>query len=166
MRKVVANTTPLIALSDIGQLELLKDLYGEIFIPQAVMEEIESEPARSMVMNAEWIKKVLIEGADKKNMFKARLHAGEVEAIILAEESKADLIIMDDYAAKKTAKYLGYNVTGTLGVLIKAKAEGYVEKIEPLIKLLIDDGLYIDQKTKELALEKAGEGGHYVRAEH
>ena len=64
-----------------------------------------------MVMNAEWIKKVLIEGADKKNMFKARLHAGEVEAIILAEESKADLIIMDDYAAKKTAKYLGYNVT-------------------------------------------------------
>ena len=60
----------------------------------------------------------------------------------------------------------GSNITGTLGVLIKAKTEGYVEKIEPLIKLLIDDGLYIDQKTKELALEKAGEGGHYVRVEH
>ena len=157
MRKVVANTTPLIALADIGQLELLRHLYGEILIPQAVLEEIESEPAKSMVSNASWIRKVAIEAVDRKNMFKARLHAGEVEAIILAEESKADLIIIDDNAAKKTAKYLGYNVTGTLGVLLKAKAEAYVEKVEPLMNLLIDDGLYIDQKTKELALKKAGE---------
>ena len=157
MRKVVANTTPLIALADIGQLELLKHLYGEILIPQAVLDEIESEPAKSMVSNASWIKKVIIEAADKKNMFKARLHAGEIEAIILAEESQADLIIMDDNAAKKTAKYLGYNVTGTLGILIRAKAEGYVESVEPLMNLLVDDGLYIDQKIKELALKKAGE---------
>ena len=90
-------------------------------------------------------------------MFKARLHAGEVEAIILAEESQADLLVMDDNAAKKTAKFLGYNVTGTLGVLIRAKNEGYVEKVEPLINLLIEDGLYIDHSIRELALKKAGE---------
>ncbi len=46
MRKVVSNTTPLIALADIGQLELLKMLYEEVYIPDAVMEEIESEPAK------------------------------------------------------------------------------------------------------------------------
>lgn len=55
MRKVIANTTPLIALAEIGQLELLHQLYEEILIPQAVMDEIESEPARTQVMNAKWI---------------------------------------------------------------------------------------------------------------
>ncbi len=59
MRKVVSNTTPLIALSDIGQLELLHRLYGEILIPEAVFNEVESEPARTMVSNAEWIKRIV-----------------------------------------------------------------------------------------------------------
>ena len=58
MRKVVSNTTPLIALADIGQLELLHKLYGEIMIPEAVFNEVESELARMMVSKAEWIKKV------------------------------------------------------------------------------------------------------------
>lgn len=55
-------------------------------------------------------------------MYQAKLHAGEVEVMILAqEEPPANLVILDDNAAKKTAKYLGLKVTGTLGVLIKAK---------------------------------------------
>ena len=55
MRKVVTNTTPLIALADIGQLELLHHLYEEILIPGAVMDEIISEPARTLVTNAKWM---------------------------------------------------------------------------------------------------------------
>ena len=55
MRKVVSNTTPLIALADIGQLELLHKLYGEIMIPEAVFNEVESELARMMVSKAEWL---------------------------------------------------------------------------------------------------------------
>ena len=65
MRKVVANTTPLIALADIGQLELLHHLYGEILIPAAVMDEIESEPARTLVTNADWIKQISINDPEK-----------------------------------------------------------------------------------------------------
>lgn len=132
MRNVVANTTPLIALADIGQLELLKNLYDEIMIPVAVMDEIESEPARSLVKAADWIKKISIKGPEKKGLFSSRLHAGEVEAIILAEEMNANLLIMDDNAAKKTAKYLGYNVTGTLGVLVRSKERGFIDQVSPL----------------------------------
>ncbi len=132
MRKVIANTTPLIALANIDQLEILHKLYDTIIVPQAVIDEIIREPARQRVCNSDWIKVESICDQSQKDIFRARLHAGEVEVMILAREQKADLVIMDDNAAKKTAKFLGLNVTGTLGVLLKAKKEGYIEKIEPL----------------------------------
>lgn len=157
MRKVIANTTPLIALAGIGQLELLHHLYEKILIPQAVMDEIESEPAHTQVMNAKWIQIKKIAHSERKSFYKARLHSGEVEVIILAEEEKADLVIMDDNNAKKTAKYIGLNVTGTFGILIKAKQTGLIPAVAPLLEKLIDDGFYVDETTKALALKKAGE---------
>ena len=157
MRKVVSNTTPLIALADIGQLELLKRLYEEVYIPDAVMAEIESEPARTLVEKAPWIKKITIKNPEKKALFRSRLHAGEVEAIILAEEIGAELLIMDDNAAKKTAKYLGYSVTGSLGILVKSKQKGYIENVGTIMDRLVEDGLYVDQKTRQMVLKMAGE---------
>ncbi len=157
MRKVVTNTTPLIALADIGQLELLHQLYGEILIPGAVMDEIKSEPAKTLVTNAPWIKKSNIGGAERRNLFKARLHSGEIEVILLAEDEKANLVIIDDNSAKKTAKYLGLNVTGTLGVLLKAKKEGLIKELKPLMDMLDDDGFYIDANTRNLMMKYAGE---------
>lgn len=90
-------------------------------------------------------------------MYKAKLHAGEVEVMILAQEQKADLVIIDDNAAKKTAKYLGLTVTGTLGVLLKAKQKGLIEKIKPLLFEMKRNGFYIDAKIELMVLEQAGE---------
>ena len=74
MRKVIVNTTPLIALAEIGELHLLKDLYSEIYIPNAVFEEIKSEPAYTEVLNAtEWITQVSVDTADNKDMLSSRL---------------------------------------------------------------------------------------------
>ena len=157
MRKVIANTTPLIALANINQLELLHKLYGMIMVPQAVMDEIVRDPARQRVRNSSWIKVETIRDQSQKDIFRARLHAGEVEVMILAREQKADLVIMDDAAAKKTAKFLGLNVTGTLGVLLKAKREGYLEKVEPIMNELLRDGFFINDIVKMYALKEAGE---------
>ena len=157
MRKVVVNTTPLIALADIGQLDLLHQLYGEIMIPNAVIDEIESEPAKTLVANAHWIKKKHILHPERKSMFKSRLHSGEVEVIILAEEEEANLIIIDDNSAKKTAKFLGYNVTGTLGVLLKAKQECEIESVKTLLDMLSDKGFFIDNDIRDIVLKKAEE---------
>ncbi|MBQ9031493.1 MAG: DUF3368 domain-containing protein [Parasporobacterium sp.] len=158
MRKVVVNTTPIIALSDIGYLHLLKKLYGEIIIPQAVYDEILSEPALSDVkMNRDWIRVEKIQDTSQKKMYKARLHAGEVEVMILAQEKNADLVIIDDNTAKKTAKYLGLTVTGTLGVLLKCKSSGYIEEVKPVLEKLEDNGLYISSSVKEYVLELAAE---------
>ncbi len=104
-----------------------------------------------------WIQVESIRDESQKELFRARLHAGEVEVIILAREQKADLVIMDDNAAKKTAKFFGLNVTGTLGVLIRAKSEGYIEKVEPIMDELIRDGLYISDVVKKYVLNAAGE---------
>ena len=157
MRRVIANTTPLIALANIDRLELLRELYGSIIIPQAVMDEIIREPAKQRVRRATWIKVEPIQDASQKDIFRARLHAGEVEVMILAREQKADLVIIDDDAAKKTAIFLGLNVTGTLGVLLKATREGYLEKVEPVINELLRDGLFISDTVKSYVLREVGE---------
>ena len=157
MRKVIVNTTPLIALANIDQLELLHKLYENIIIPQAVLDEIIREPARQKVRSASWIRVDSIKDESQKDMFRARLHAGEVEVMILAREQNADLVIMDDDAAKKTAKFLGFNVTGTLGVLLKAKREGYLDKVEPVMNDMIRDGLFISDTVKGYVLKEAGE---------
>ena len=157
MRRVIANTTPLIALANIDRLELLHELYGTIIVPQAVVDEIISEPAKQRVRSATWIKVEAIQDPSQKDIFRARLHAGEVEVMILAREQNADLVIMDDNAAKKTAKFLGLNVTGTLGILLKAKKEGYLEMVEPIMNELIIDGLFISDTVKGYVLKEAGE---------
>ena len=158
MRKVIVNTTPLIALAEIGELHLLKDLYDEIYIPNAVFEEVKSEPAYTEVRNAsEWIKQVSVDSADNREMLSSRLHSGEVEVIQYARESKADLVILDDQLARRTAKYLGLTITGTLGVIIKAKEQGYVSSVKPIMDKLIQNGLYVDPIVQAEALKLSNE---------
>lgn len=157
MRKVIVNTTPIIALADIGQLDLLQKLYGEITIPKAVEDEILSEPAKTAVKSCKWIRICNISDDSQKKFFRSRLHAGEVEVMILADELKADLVIMDDNAAKKTAKFMGLEVTGTFGVLTKAKRKGFIDQVKPFMDALIEDGLYINETLRQVILEMAEE---------
>jgi len=157
MRKVIVNTTPLIALADIGQLDLLRKLYTEIMIPGAVDYEIMSKPARTLVSAADWIKVMNITGMVQKSSFSSRLHSGEIEVILLAQETAADLLIIDDNAAKKTAKFLGFTVTGTMGVLLRAKREGLINEVKPLLEELIKDGLFVSPAVQNYVLEQAGE---------
>jgi predicted nucleic acid-binding protein len=157
MRKVISNTTPLIGLADIGCFDVLQKIYGEIMIPDAVLEEVKSEPARTLVRHSEFIHVFSVADSQARKMFSSRLHAGEVEVMLLAEEKQADLLIMDDNAAKKTAKFLGFKVTGTLGVLLKAKQEGYVKNIKQLVEKLQDTGFYVSPKVKQYVLEEAHE---------
>lgn len=69
----------------------------------------------------------------------------------------ADLVIIDDNAAKKTAKYLGLTVTGTLGVLIKAKQSGIISSVKNAITQIQSNGFYINENIIKIALKQAGE---------
>lgn len=136
MRKVVVNTTPLIALSHVGQLSILKKLYGEIIIPEAVYRElsvkVDSICKRTVDRLLDWIHVEKIQNQMAKTMYKTQLHDGEVEVMILSKEIGAEVVIIDDANAKKHAKYLGLPVTGTLGILIKAKQAGHVDELKYL----------------------------------
>jgi len=105
----------------------------------------------------DWIQILQIKNNMAKVFYKSQLHDGEVEVMILGKELNAELLIIDDKNAKKHAKYLGFVVTGTLGVLIKAKKEGYVQSIKPLIKKLISENIYIDSRIIEYCLKEVGE---------
>lgn len=160
MPKVIVNSTPIIVLCGIGKLDVLQDLYQEIFIPPAVYQEVTAieDSACMQIKNADsWIHVESIHDNSEKKMYKAKLHAGEVEVMILAQEQKADLVIIDDNAAKKTAKYLGLTVTGTLGVLLKAKNKGIVQEVAPLLVEMKRNGFYIDSVIETFVLEQAGE---------
>ena len=150
MPKIVVNSTPLIILCNIGKLSILKDLYGEIYIPEAVYKEVMAKTDTACLTLKEtndWIKIIKIPAKEKLKIYRARLHSGEVEVMLLAQkEPIADLVIIDDNAAKTTAKFLGLKVTGTLGVLLKAKKVGLIKQIKPLIKSMKELGFYISTK--------------------
>ena len=124
MPKVVSNTTPIISLLKIGKLEILKDLYDEIYIPQEVFNEIEAGKHKKYYLNLltfEWIKIEQIQ--DRKSIaYFLDLDKGEAEAIVLATESEADLILLDESLGRFHAKHAGLRVTGTIGILVKAKS--------------------------------------------
>ncbi|MCL2459832.1 MAG: hypothetical protein FWF19_00515 [Euryarchaeota archaeon] len=68
----------------------------------------------------------------KKRIFRTQLHDGEVEVMSLGQELNADLLVIDDYVARKYAKYLGFNTIGTVGILLLTKSKGLIHQIKPL----------------------------------
>lgn len=161
MRKVVVNTTPLIALSHVGELNILKKLYGKIIIPEAVYKELsvkeESICKKTVDSSLDWIQVDKIKNQLAKDMYKTQLHDGEVEVMILAKEIAADVVIIDDANAKKYAKYLELPVTGTLGALIKAKQEGYIGSLKCILQQMVKNGIYISQSLIEMCLKQVDE---------
>lgn len=136
---VVSDSSPLIALSAMGYLELARQLYDSVLIPQAVFDEITADAAARTgareIAAASWIevrtvsnRSVLAELADE-------LDAGESEAIALALEVHAELLLVDERKARRVALHYGLEVTGVGGLLIEAKRKGLI----PLVKPLLDD---------------------------
>ena len=158
MRKVIVNSTPIIGLANIGKLDLLQKVYHQITIPQAVFDELVTPSVKKQVMdNGDWIHVEQIHDTSQRQMYRAKLHAGEVEVMILAQEQNADLVLLDDNAAKKTAKFLGLTVTGTLGLLLRAKREGFIQEVTPLVDALSKDGFFIKESVRQMVIDQAGE---------
>ena len=155
-RTVIVNSTPIIALLGIGQLDILKALYSEINIPEAVRREV-SVKDDYILDNYSWIKVNKISNIAAKETFISSLHDGEVEVMILAKELSANLVIIDDNLARRHAKHQGLTVTGTIGVMLRAKSEGIIESIKPLVNDLLDFGFHISDDVVNEALKLAGE---------
>lgn len=159
MPKIVSNTTPIISLLKLNRLELLQKLYEQIYIPTAVFNEIEAGKTKGYYKDLSKIDWIYIAEIQNKQAVKyfLDLDAGEAEAIVLATEINADLIILDEKLGRFHAKHADLKVTGTIGVLIKAKSEGFVEELKPLLNELTDKDVWISEKLKREILEIVGE---------
>jgi len=151
---IVSNASPLINLARIGKLDLLRQLYGELVIPEAVWHEVVvkgvGQPGVDEIKAASWIKTQQVANRQLVQALRQELDAGEAEAIALTIETKAELLLMDERLGRETARHLGLRYTGLIGVLIEAKHKGLISKVKPHLDALRDmagfrvsDALYI-----------------------
>lgn len=146
---VVSNTSPLIFLSSIDMLELLNHEFGEVQIPEAVYREFTVYEE----MIKPWIKTKKINNNLFATVLTTTLGDGEAEAIVLAKEIKADLLLMDDLAGRRLAKAYGLNVIGTVGFLKVMHKKGIIKEFKSVLDSLINNGLWIDDALHTKLLE-------------
>ena len=158
--RIVCNSTVLIALSRIEHLWLLEKLFGRLIIPTAVYTDVvkrgSGKPGARDVAEAGWIHAEQVRDTSFVEELSSVLHRGEAEAIALAKEIGANLIILDDMLARSAARTGGLNVVGTLGLLRQAKVKGLVTELKPLLDNLKSAGFYMGDEYYEI-LEDAGE---------
>ena len=150
--KIVCNSSVLITLDNAGVLHVLKDLFKEILVPKAVRKEVFGRrklPA--------FVKCIEISEPIALKVLESNLEAGEGEAICLYEEMDADLLIIDDLEGRRVAERLGINITGTLGVLLLAKGEKFIDKVKPLLDEIVSHGFRVADELYQEILIKADE---------
>jgi uncharacterized protein len=145
---VVSDSTCLIGLERVGELEILPALFDSVMIPPEVGREFGG--------NFEWLKVENLTGNLLAAALQMVVDAGEAEAIALASEKNC-LLISDDKQARAAAKRLGVAVIGTVGVLIRAKKNRIVAEIKPILDNLEANDFFISRALREEALKIAGE---------
>ena len=141
---VVSNTSPILNLAIVHRLVLLHRQFGEILIPNAVLDELkvgEERPGSQAIREAissGWIQTHEVSNEPLAQLLRQTLDRGEAEAIALAIDLKADWTLLDEREGRKVAKSLGLKVTGILGVLLRAKQVGELESLQPVIDDLIN----------------------------
>jgi predicted nucleic acid-binding protein len=148
---IVSDTSCLILLDKIGELNLLHVIFGQITVTKEIASEFKNELP-------DWCK---IEEATNKTyqmILEASLDKGEASAIAFAIEQTDCLLIIDDYKGRKYAAQLGIKITGTLGIIILAKLNGYIDSIKPVLDKIKTTDFRLSEELERKALEISNEG--------
>jgi len=144
---VVCNTSPLLVLAKIQRLGLLTQLYARLVIPGAVVDEIgaKADAAAAQIQALVATPPVTVQRATPQTLagLPDDLGPGEREAIALALETAADVVVLDDQVGRHLARARGLQVTGTVGVLIEARSRGLLPALRPELDRLRDAGLWL-----------------------
>lgn len=162
--RVVSNTSPVSNLATIGRLDVLRERFGEVLIPPAVWQELgrlEHFGAKRAVdgaANAGWLKVQTLSNHQLARALGSALDPGESEAIALAVESSADLLVMDESAGRAASRSLGVPLTGTIGLLLKEKRDGRIPSLgDEMDRLVGEAGFYLSDGIRHMFLKAAGE---------
>lgn len=133
---VVSDSTPLITLMKVARLQILKELFGEIIVPEAVHKELTSNVRFSegaqQINSSDFIRVISVEDRKSVSLLQraAGLDLGESELIIYAENNKADLLLVDEASGRRVARSMGIEIMGSVGVLVSAFREGILSEDE------------------------------------
>lgn len=157
----VSDTSPIMNLAAIGRLDLLERIYGHVHIPQAVFNELTSidrdEIPNLLLDSFPFIETARVTDIALVSQLVDSLHMGEAEAITLAVERHAGILLIDERDGRKAATSHGVKVRGLLGVLTEAKQRNIIGQIQPLMDELLNVGFWIGAPLYSRVLEYAGE---------
>ena len=140
---VVADASPIIALSRVERPQLLHDVFAEILVPEEVRDELAAGAGGEEILRSHvWIESRPVRDRELVNRLAAGLDVGEAAAIALAIETQAELLLMDERRGRAIADQQGLSVVGVVGVLLRAKTLGLVVAIGPILDDLVSRGRF------------------------
>jgi predicted nucleic acid-binding protein len=158
---IVCDTSPLLILAKVGRLQLLTTLYATVEIPKAVFDEVNVRERPDAEAIRQWRHKHDVPVREPSDTSLHRLPEelgnGERAALALAVERDADLVVLDDQEGRRIAKRRGLSVTGTIGVLVEARADGHVDSLRQELDRVVEAGLWISESFYERLLQEFGE---------
>ncbi len=157
---VISNTSPIFYLHRLRLLGLLQELYQKIIVPRAVVAELEAGRRQGEdvpeIDSYEWIETRAIRSPQILGL-STDFGSGEAEVLALALEESDSLVIIDEKLARKIARLRGLRVTGTAGVLLKAKQERHIRAVKPFLDRLQEIHFHLSDNVRTLILSKAEE---------
>lgn len=161
MQKVVSNSSPIIHLAKIGKLDLLKIYFQTIMVPESVYKEAVADAKQrqevGIIKNADWIKVLEVKDKNLVKLLRIYLDEGESESIALSLQIGADLILLDDFDAREKARLYGIPITGTIGILLRAKKDNKITSLKETLSDLKRTGFWLSDSLTENLLKASGE---------
>lgn len=149
-KTIISDTSCFIILANIGELEILHKVYGQI----VTTVDIATEYGEVL---PKWVEVVTVKDKYRQQLLEMQIDKGESSAIALALETPDSTIILDDYKARRIARQLGLIFTGTIGVIIKAKLNGAIPSIKPLLEKIKQTDFRLSTEIELQALKEANE---------
>ena len=160
MPKAISNTSPLLYLYKIGAINLLPQMFDEVWTAESVKNELLARRSKGYDVpnpaDYPWLN-IVNPKSMPSEWLALDLGAGELGAMALALENPDRIVLLDDMLARRTAQVAGLQVWGTLKVLLEAKSQGLIEKIEPYIVKLSEAGMWVSAEVKQRILILASE---------
>ena len=162
---VISDTTPIVSLLKIDKLELLRDLFEEVVVPEAVYDELTSndvfaEEAKA-IASCPYLLKKIVENKEAVSVLQLAtgLHLGESEALVLANALHADLVLLDERPGREVAQNMDLDFTGTIGILSTAFRKGLLasDEVEGCIDALKQSGRHISEALYRQLIATVGQ---------
>lgn len=164
-KMVLFNTSPVQYLYQLGLMDIPQGLYGKIYLPEEVFQEIEQGKSEEVelpnVQRLDFVEMLNSKGTTLNRLVRD-LGKGETAVILHGLENPGSLVVLDDLLARKVALELELRLTGTAGILISAKMKGLVESVAPYMDQLERLGFYLSYAHRSLILNAAGENASKI----